>query len=120
MFVLSSGLPHVRSGKVLALGTTAAQRSTAAPDIPALAEHPSLRQIDISRWFGVWGPANLPPAVTQRLTKSLGEALATGELRKRLEESGATMAPAGAVLADYQRQEIRKYTRIVKVANIRE
>jgi len=120
VFVLSSGLPHVRSGKVLALGTTAAQRSTAAPDIPALAEHASLRQIDISSWFGVWGPANLPPALTQRLTRALGEALASGELRKRLEESGATMAPAGAVLADYQRLEIEKYTRIVKVANIRE
>ena len=120
VFVLSSGLPHVRSGKVYALGTTAAKRSATAPDIPALAEHPALRQIDISSWFGLWGPANLPPAVTQRLTRALAEALATDELRKRLEESGATMAPAGAVLADYQRQEIEKYTRIVKVANIRE
>lgn len=120
VFVLSSGLPQVRSGKVVALGTTAAKRSATAPDIPALAEHPALRQIDISSWFGLWGPANLPPPVTQRLTRALAEALVTEELRKRLEESGATMAPAGAVLADYQRQEIEKYTRIVKVANIRE
>ncbi len=120
VFVLSSGLPHVRSGKVIALGTTAARRAASAPDIPALAEHPALKHIDISSWFGVWGPANLPPAVTQRLTRALAESLATDEVRKRLEDSGATMAPAGAVLADYQRQEIEKYARIVKVANIRE
>ena len=120
VFVLSTGLPHVRSGKVVALGTASAKRAAAAPDIPALAEHPALKHIDISSWFGMWGPANLPPAVTQRLTRALAESLASDEVRKRLEDSGATMAPTGAVLADYQRQETEKYARIVKVANIHE
>ncbi|MFN0161978.1 MAG: Bug family tripartite tricarboxylate transporter substrate binding protein [Burkholderiales bacterium] len=120
VFVLSTGLPHVRSGKVVALGTFSAKRAAAAPDIPALAEHPALKNIDISTWFGMWGPAKLPAAVTQRLTRSLAESLAADDVRKRLEDSGATMAPAGAMLADYQRQEIEKYARIIKVANIRE
>jgi len=120
VFVLSTGLPHVRSGKVVALGTFSAKRAAAAPDIPALAEHPALKNVDIGTWFGMWGPAKLPPTVTQRLTHALAESLAADDVRKRLEDSGATMAPAGAMLADYQRQEIEKYARIVKVANIRE
>jgi tripartite-type tricarboxylate transporter receptor subunit TctC len=120
VFVLSSGLPHIRSGKVVALGTTEARRSAVTPDIPALSEHPALRDVDIASWFGLWGPAGLPPAVTQRLQAALAEALATPELRKRLAEAGASMAPAGKALGPFQMSEIEKYRRIVDFAKIRE
>jgi tripartite-type tricarboxylate transporter receptor subunit TctC len=120
VFVLSSGLPHIKSGKVVALGVTQSQRSAAAPDIPALAEHPALKKVDISSWFALFGPAKLPDAVTQRLQKTLGEALASPELRKKLEESGATMAAPGIGLASFQAGEIAKFKRIVEFAKITE
>jgi tripartite-type tricarboxylate transporter receptor subunit TctC len=124
VFVLSSGLPHIRSGRVVALGTTEAKRSQAAPDIPALAEHPALNKVDISSWFGLWGPANLPAATQQRLQQALADTLATAEVRKKLEDAGATMAPSGAALApalaQFQAAEIQKYRRIVDFAKIRE
>ena len=120
VFVLSSGLPHIRSGRVVALGTTEARRSQAAPDIPALAEQPALKGVDISSWFGLWAPPNLPAALTQRLQKTLAETLAAPELRKKLEDVGTTMAPAGAGLAAFQAGEIEKYRRIVDFAKIRE
>lgn len=120
VFVLSSGLPHIRSGRVVALGTTEARRSQAAPDIPALAEQPALKGVDISSWFGLWAPPNLPAALTQRLQKTLAETLAAPELRKKLEDAGTTMAPAGAGLAAFQAGEIEKYRRIVDFAKIRE
>jgi tripartite-type tricarboxylate transporter receptor subunit TctC len=120
VFVLSSGLPHIKSGKVVALGTTQAQRSSVSPDIPALAEHPALKKVDISSWFALFGPAKLPEAVTQRLQKALAEAMATPEVRKKLEESGATLAQPGMSLAAFQASEIAKYKRIVDFAKIKE
>jgi tripartite-type tricarboxylate transporter receptor subunit TctC len=120
VFVLSSGLPHIKSGKVTALGLTEPQRSTAAPDIAPLADHPKLKGVDISSWFGLWGPAKLPAPVLARLQKALAETLATPEVRKKLQDAGATMAPADAALAPFQASEIQKYARIVKFANIKE
>jgi tripartite-type tricarboxylate transporter receptor subunit TctC len=120
VFVLSSGLPHIRSGKVVALGTTEAKRAGTTPDIPALAEHPALKNVNISSWFGLYGPAALPAPVAQRLQRALAETLATPEVRKKLEESGATMAPAGVALAGFQASETAKYRRIVDFAKITE
>ena len=53
----------IRSGKVVALGTTEAKRSPRTPDIPALAEHPRLKGLDINIWFALMGPAGLPEPV---------------------------------------------------------
>lgn len=120
VFVLSSGLPHIRSGKVIALGTTETRRSTVAADIPALAEHPLLRKVDIGSWFGLWGPAGLPPAIVRRLQTALAETLAAPEVRQKFSESGATVAAPGVALADFQAAEIKKYRRVVDYAKIRE
>ncbi len=64
VFVLSSGLPHIKSGKVMALGTTEAKRSPITPDIPALAESPEFKNVDIDVWFALMAPANLPSPFT--------------------------------------------------------
>lgn len=120
VFVLSSGLPHIRSGKVIALGVTEGQRSKAAPEIPALSEHPLLKNVKISSWFGLWGPAGMPAAVTQRLQLALGEVMATSEVRSKLEAAGASFFAPNQSLADYQRSEIANYKRIVEFAKIKE
>lgn len=120
VFVLSSGLPHIRAGRVVALGTTEARRSPATPDIPALAEHPKLKGTDISSWFALMGPARLPEAVTARLQKALAESLQAPELRRKLEESGSVIAPPHLDMARFLAGETAKYQRIVDFAKIRE
>ena len=80
VFVLSSGLPHIRAGKVVALGTTEKKRSQVTPDIPALAEHPALKNTDISSWFVLMGPGKLPEPVAAKLKKALAEALQTASI----------------------------------------
>ena len=120
VFVLSSALPHIRSGKMIPIGTTQARRAGLTPEIPALAEHPALKAVDISSWFGLFGPAGLPAPVVQRLQKALGDALQVSDVRKRLEESGATMAPAGVNFSSFHATEIEKYRRIVEFAKIEE
>lgn len=120
VFVLSSGLPHIRSGRVTALGVTSAQRAAVAPEIPALAEHPALKGLELTSWFGLWASAGLPAGPAQRLQTALQETLALPEVRRKLEESGATMAPPGVSLAALQSQEIEKIRRVVDFAKIRE
>jgi len=120
VFVLSSGLPHIKSGRVLALGTTEKKRSAASPDIPALAENPALSGIDISTWFALMAPAKLPDAVTAKLTKTLAEALQSPDLRKKLEESGSAIAPLHVDMAKFLGDETAKYKKIVAFAKIKE
>ncbi|WP_370870760.1 Bug family tripartite tricarboxylate transporter substrate binding protein [Polaromonas sp.] len=120
VFVLSSGLPHIRSGKVVALGTTEARRSPMTADIPALAETPRLKGIDINIWFALMGPARLPEPVVAKLKKALNDSLQTAELRKKLEDSGSTVSPLNVDMPRFLSQETAKYKRIVEFANIKE
>lgn len=120
VFVLSSGLPHIKGGRVVALGVTEGQRSKAAPDIPSLSEHPVLKNVKMSSWFGLWGPAGMPAPVTQRLQQALAEVMATADVRNKLEASGASFFSTNQSLADYQKSEIANYKRIVDFAKIKE
>jgi len=118
VFVLSSGLPHIKSGKVVALGTTEARRSPLTPDIPALGEHPQLKGIDIGTWFVLMGPARLPEAVTTRLKTALAEALKAPEFRQKMEASGSTVAAPGGDVQRFLASEVAKYQKIVQFAKI--
>jgi tripartite-type tricarboxylate transporter receptor subunit TctC len=120
VFVLSSGLPHIKSGKVVALGTTEKKRSAATPDIPALSENAKLKDIDISSWFALMGPAKLPEPVVARLKKALAESLQSPDLRKKLEDSGSAIAPLNVDMPKFLRDETAKYQKIVDFAKIRE
>jgi tripartite-type tricarboxylate transporter receptor subunit TctC len=120
VFVLSSGLPHIRSGKVIALGVTEKSRSPAAPDIPALAESPKLKNMDIGVWFALMAPPKLPAPVLVRLRKALNETLQAPEFRKKLEESGSTIAPLNVDMTRFLADETAKYQKIVDFAKIKE
>jgi tripartite-type tricarboxylate transporter receptor subunit TctC len=120
VFVLSSGLPHIRSGKVVALGVTQKNRSPAAPDIPALSEVPALKNMDIDVWFALMAPPKLPAPILARLRTALNEAMQTAEFRKKLEESGSTIAPLNVDMARFLADESAKYQKIVDFAKIKE
>ncbi|WP_395701999.1 Bug family tripartite tricarboxylate transporter substrate binding protein [Aquabacterium sp.] len=123
VFVLSSGLPQIRAGKVNAVAITEARRASAAPEIPAFSEHPAFRKVNIGIWFGLFGPAGLPAPVATKLQQAFQAAMASPELRRKLEEAGARPAPGGGkpdeVLTAYQKVEQEKYARIVDFAKIR-
>lgn len=120
VFVLSSGLPHIKSGKLVALGTTQTKRSATTPDIPALAENAKLKNIDISSWFVLMGPAKMPEPVVARIKKALADSLQSPDLRKKLEDSGSTMAPLNVDMPQFLAAEIAKYKKIVDFAKIKE
>lgn len=120
VFVLSSGLPHIRSGKVVALGVTQKTRSPAAPDIPALAESPRLKNMDIDVWFALMAPPGLPPPILSRLRAALNETLQAPEFRKKLEEAGSTIAAPNVDMPRFLASETAKYQKIVDFAKIKE
>jgi tripartite-type tricarboxylate transporter receptor subunit TctC len=120
VFVLSSGLPHIRSGKVVALGLTEKQRSASAPDIPSLAEHPALKDMDISVWFALMAPPGLPQPVAAKLRTALAQVLQAPEFRKRLEDAGSRIAPPDVEMAKFLAAEDAKYRQIADFAKIKE
>ena len=88
VFVLSSALPHIESGKMVALAVTTPQRSRAAPQIPALSEFAKLKDYNMNVWFGLFGPAKLPQDMTTRLNKELGEVLRDPAVWQKLQKAG--------------------------------
>ncbi|QKV51452.1 Bug family tripartite tricarboxylate transporter substrate binding protein [Comamonas antarctica] len=120
MFVLSSGLPQIQSGKVIALGTTEAKRSAITPNIPALAENPAFKNVDISVWFALMAPPNLPKPIQDKLKKALNDTLASAEFRKKLAATGSVVSDAKLDTDKYIASEIAKYTKIVEFAKIEE
>ena len=88
VFVLSSALPHIESGKMIPLAVTTPERSRAAPQIPAMAEFAKLKDYNMNVWFGLFGPAKLPAPMTARLNKELGEVLRDPAVWQKLQKAG--------------------------------
>jgi len=116
---LPSALPHIRSGRLLALAVTSAQRSTALPDLPTLAEAggATLRGFEASSWFGLLAPAGTPADIVNRLQQESAKALAGAALKERLPALGAI--PSGNTPAEFARlieAETKKWAQVVKVS----
>ena len=88
VFVLSSALPHIESGKMTPLAVTTPERSRAAPQIPAMSEFAKLRDYNMNVWFGLFGPARLPAPMAARLNKELGEVLRDPAVWQKLQKAG--------------------------------
>ena len=88
VFVLSSALPHIESGKMTALAVTTPERSRAAPQIPSMAEFAKMKDYDMNVWFGLFGPAKLPAPMAARLNKELGEVLRDPAVWQKLQKAG--------------------------------
>lgn len=84
---VASALTLVKAGKVRALAVTSAKRSQAMPDVPTLAElgYPSFHMVE---WYGVFAPANLPPAVADRLNAEVNKVLQRPDVRNAIIAQG--------------------------------
>jgi tripartite-type tricarboxylate transporter receptor subunit TctC len=112
-------LPQIRGGKVRALGVTSPARSSAAPEIPTLAES-GLPGFAFGLWYGVLGPAGLPGPVAEKLNTEIRRAMNLPDVRARLATEGADIVastPQG--LLDHMRQELATYRKLVQSAGIK-
>lgn len=88
---LPSAIGQIQAGKLRALAVTTAQRSTALPDVPTLAEA-GMEGFNVSAWFGVAAPAGLPAPVATRLADALQKVVQQPEVAAAMQRQGADPA----------------------------
>lgn len=112
-------LPHVRAGKLTALGIASLQRYPAAMDLPTLAES-GLPGFEVANWFAVLAPARTPASTVTRLNAELNAVLRIVEMRERLLKQGfESGGGTPGQFAAYLRAEMEKWTKVVREARIR-
>jgi tripartite-type tricarboxylate transporter receptor subunit TctC len=112
-------LPHVRSGKLKALGVSSAKRVPALPDVPTIAEA-GVPGFEVSNWWGVLVPAGTPAPIVDRLHREITAILDSPETRRRFELEGAEVARMKPEeFGAFVTRETEKWTRVVKEAGIK-
>ncbi|HTO51143.1 MAG TPA: tripartite tricarboxylate transporter substrate binding protein [Burkholderiales bacterium] len=114
-----TALPHMKSGRVRALGVASPKRSPLAPDLPTISES-GVKGYEAYSWAGVVAPAGTPAPIVAKLNADISKALSQPDVKQRLFEEGAEAMPTtpeqfGKML----KAEIAKWTKVVKDANIK-
>ena len=115
----STTLPHVRSGKLVALAMAQPNRAAIAPDIPSMTEA-GLPGFDTSVWFGLLAPAGTPPEIIARLARTADAAIKSEDVIAPLRAQG--LEPIGgtpAELAAYIASETAKWAPVVRAAGLK-
>lgn len=102
----------IKGGRLKALAVTSPKRLPAYPDVPAIAE--VLPGYEYSSWYGLFGPAKLPPEMVDKLARAARAALASPEMAKRLVDEG--LVPVGSSPAEFQKfvaSEIVRWGKVV-------
>ena len=111
---ITTALPHVKSGKLRALAVTSPKRSPLAPELPTMIEA-GLPGFDISAWYVVFAPANVPKDVIHRLNSEINKAIADPDMRKTLGEQGVEFTGGTPEEADrFVKGEIDRWAKIIK------
>jgi tripartite-type tricarboxylate transporter receptor subunit TctC len=120
--IAASG-PHVRAGRVKALGIAGLSRVDALPGVPTISETGAsvgLKDFDTPGWVAVYGPKGLPAGVVARLQAAIGQAMASPELGQRFMGAGATPRYMdAAALTSYEQAESRKWGEAITYSGAR-
>jgi tripartite-type tricarboxylate transporter receptor subunit TctC len=109
----AAALPHIKRGKLRALGVSSAKRSPAAPEVPAIAE--SGFDFDLVAWFMVYAPAATPAPVLARLRDAAAQTLANAEIAGRLKAQGLELnAMRAEEMTAFGRSELAKWAELVR------
>jgi tripartite-type tricarboxylate transporter receptor subunit TctC len=115
---LPGALPHIKSGKLVAIGITDSARTSAAPEIPTLAEQ-GVEGIVVTSWYGLLAPAGTSAQIAEQLYKDASEILSRPAIREQLKAQGLVevlMKPSD--FATHIRKETESWAKIIKSKNI--
>jgi tripartite-type tricarboxylate transporter receptor subunit TctC len=116
---LNAALPHVNGGKAQALAVSSAKRSALLPNVPSVAEQ-GYPGFDYTLWVGLWGPANMPADVAAKLNRDVNAALASADLKGRLQKLGTE--PGSLSIAEFTNfvaKEVEETKKILQAAGIK-
>ena len=114
-----ASLPHVRAGKLRALGISTAKRSAAAPEVPTIAES-GVPGFDVSEWQMLLAPAGTPSAIIDRMQREVAAALRQDDVKTRMTELGAS--PVGSTPKEaeaFLRSELARWADVAKRVGIK-
>ena len=115
---LAAALPHIKAGKLRPLAITGAARHPLMPNVPTLAEL-GYTGFDGVQWYGIVGPAKMPPALVKRLNTEINKLIVAPELKEKL--SGEALEPmpmSSAQFGEYMKNDIAKWEKLVKARKI--
>ena len=111
-------MPLAKQGRLRALAISSARRSEAFPEVPTVAEA-GVAGFEADQWYGITGPAGIDPAIAARLNEEINKAVASADVRARLEkEGGAPVLAPPEALGTHIAAEIERWRPVVKAANI--
>jgi len=111
--------PHIKSGKLRALGTGGLKRNPVLPDVPTVAEA-GVPDYEAVNWWGVVTPAGTPPAIVARLHKAITEVQDSPEVQKQFATEGAEVVKKStAEFGQFMISEMNKWERVVKEGGIK-
>jgi len=112
--------PLMQAGKVKLLAVSSAKRSSAAPDVPTVAEATGIPNFDFTLWVGFFGPRALPMDITQHLNAEINKILLDPEIKSRLQNDGADVSALSIdEFAAFVGSEIEKYQAIIRAADLK-
>ena len=116
---LVQAVPHIKTGRLRALGTGGAQRNAALPDVPTISES-GVPGYEALNWWGLLAPAGTPPAIVARLHQALEEVQDMAEVQQQFEKEGATIRKMGSGdFGKFIESEMKKWERVVKESGIK-
>jgi tripartite-type tricarboxylate transporter receptor subunit TctC len=116
---IASPVPHIRAGKLYALGCTGSARGPALPEVTTLYEQGF--RFDMNGWYGVFAPAGTPPEVVQRLNQEINRILATDDVIQKFALQNMAKPPIKSVeqFATTVKQDVAVWQNLAKVAKLR-
>ena len=116
---ISPALPHVKAGKLRALGVTSTRRSTQLPDVPTIAES-GFPGFEVVNWYGVLAPAGTPRPAIARLNSEMTLIVTTPDTRDRLVSYGLEIVTSTPEeYTAFRKADMAKWARIIKDINLR-
>ena len=113
-------MPHIKSGKLRALAVTESKRLSNAPSLPTIAES-GLPGFEVSQWYGIFAPADIPRTITEKVGTDLGSILVSPDVKERLDGQGFEVAySAPGEFAAYVKAELTRWTKLIKELGIKD
>lgn len=113
---LPAALPHVKAGKLRALGVTATKRSVVAPEVPTIAES-GLPGYEVENWYGVLAPAGTPGEIVSKLNAEIVKVLQRRDVRESLNTQGfEILQSTPEQFTAFMKTELAKWAKVVKLS----